>query len=155
MLAVKFTKKHARTVLSCRRPDGSTTSADLGPLLPYHDLAHYVVESTLELQRGFFGNVSAGFAIASLGDKQTIRTLGSDSLIAEVLARALTSLQTGACNKEEFAELVNAELAQFKIAAVAGLSPETVEQMSNELRRLTSQFEALAPGDSMVLEFTS
>jgi hypothetical protein len=130
------------------------TSADLGPLLPYHDLAHYVTESTLGITRGFFGNIAAGFSIDALSDKQTIRTLGADTWIAEVTARALISLQTGACREEQFADLVNAELTHLGIQPVADLSDEKVEQMRCDLQRLASQFESLVTGDSMTLDFS-
>jgi hypothetical protein len=155
MLTVKFTRKQARSRLSCHRADGSSTAGDLGPQLPYHDLAHYVVESTLGIRRGFFGNIAAGCSIESLGDKRTIKTLGAEAWVAEVLARALISVQTGACHREQFAELVNSELAHLKIAAVEGLSVAGIDQMSDEFQRLAKQFDALAPGESLSLEFRS
>jgi len=57
---IRITKKERRTVLSCVRADGSSTTADLGPGLPAHDLAHFVVERAFQLRQGFFGNVLRG-----------------------------------------------------------------------------------------------
>ena len=49
-----FRRKGERTQIVCRKVDGTFTSADLGPSLPGHDLAHLVVERTLRLPAGFF-----------------------------------------------------------------------------------------------------
>ena len=51
-MRICITRKGSRNLLHCTRVDGSVASADLGPNLPHHDLAHFVVERAFGLQDG-------------------------------------------------------------------------------------------------------
>ena len=53
-------------VLRCVRSDGSVTWQKQGRYAPYfalHDLTHFAVETTLGLQRGFFGLMAEGWDV--------------------------------------------------------------------------------------------
>lgn len=139
--------------MTCRRADGTVSSADVGPSLPAHDLAHFVVEKTLRLPAGFFVNIARGYSIEQLSDAATIRSLGAEPYIAEVLARALAELATGACRLDQFAERVGQELAQMNLPAPAGLGPVLARGMLDELQDLMRRFAELRMGESMELEF--
>jgi hypothetical protein len=56
-MKIKIKKGSNRNQLICIRPDGTMIKTDLGPNVPSHDIAHYVLESTLNLQEGFYGNI--------------------------------------------------------------------------------------------------
>ncbi len=118
---ITFSRKDGRTRLICRRADGTFTSADLGPSLPGHDFAHLIVERTQRLPAGFFVNIAKGDSIPQLSDAATIRSLGADPYVAEILARALGSLATGACTAEQFPELVGTELRQIGLSVPGGV----------------------------------
>lgn len=64
--------------MTCRRADGTHTSADLGRSLPGHDFAHFVVERTLRLPSGFFHHIAKGYPIPRLSDAMVIRSLGAE-----------------------------------------------------------------------------
>jgi len=151
-MKIAITRKGGRYRLSCYRADGSSTSADVGPSLPHHDLCHFMVERRFGLARGFFGNIAAGRAIAELGEKEVILSLPPEALQAEILARALGSLATGACRAGQFGELVNAELSQWKISEIA-IAPEEAVTLLDELDGLLDQLGALEDGESLALEF--
>jgi len=148
-----WTRKAGRTRMLCRRADGTFTSADLGPSLPGHDFAHLVVERTLRLPSGFFVNIAKGCSIQQLSDAATIRSLGVDLYVAEILARALGSLATGACTVEQFPELVGTELGQMGLSVPGDLSIELAMRMLEELQSMVKRFAGLAPGESMELQF--
>jgi len=152
-MKVTLTRKERRNVLTCVRADGSRTRADVGPGLPQHDLAHFVVEQRFALRGGFFGNVAAGYCLQALGEKEVIRSLGRESWKAEVLARALGSLATGACTAEQFTELVNTELAHHGIAPIAALDAPAIACLLGEFRELLDRYAALRHGESLELEF--
>lgn len=137
----------------CRRVDGTFTSADLGPSLPGHDFAHLIVERALRLPTGFFVNIAKGYSIQQLSDAAVIRSLGAEPYVAEILARALGSLSTGACTIEQFPELVGTELGGMGLRVPAGISTELAIRMLEELRSLMERFGGLALGESMELEF--
>ena len=149
---VTITKKENRNLLKCVRNDGTSMLAELGPGLPHHDLAHYVVERKLGLTRGFFGNIAAGYTVAQLSDKDIIKSLGAPTLIAEVAARALQSLSSGACAPNQFMELINTELAQWRIAALA-IEPDAISAMLSEFQSLLGRYAALKNGESMEIDF--
>ena len=151
---ITFTKKNDRSQLTCQRLDGSIDIANLGPSLPYHDLAHYVAELALGIEKGFFGNVADGYSIAELSDKEVIQSLGPESWKAEVAARAVGSLATGACTIEQFSELVNGELEHLGIDAIADLDEAIAASMLRDLQSLVRSYSMLAEGQSLSLEFS-
>ena len=152
-MEIRITKRDRRTELACLRSDGSRTTANLGLALPYHDLAHYVVERHFALRNGFFGNIAAGYSVEALGDKAVIRTLGAQSAVAEVLARALGSLLTAACSLEQFPLLVTEELAALRLSAPEGLCTAAGEQLLGEFRSLVARYVALKNGETLRLQF--
>jgi len=152
-MRITLVKKNQRCRLVCKRSDGSTDMADISPSLPYHDLAHYVAERTIGLKAGFYGSIAAGRSIAELSDEDVIRSLGPESWQAEVLARAVGSLATGACRIDQFSELVNCELIDMGIAAIEGLTDSVAESMLQEFRSLVDAYAALMDGESLTLEF--
>jgi len=155
VVKIIFTKKSGRTRMSCRRADGTFTSADVGPSLPAHDFAHFIVERTFELPTGFFVNVANGYSLEQLSDAATIRTLGRESYVAEVLARALGELATGACTGEQFPDRVASELGAMGLELPPGVSSEAAARMLSELQSLMRRFGELPPGESMELEFAA
>jgi hypothetical protein len=151
-MKITITKKESRNLLRCIRDDGTSMIAELGPGLPHHDLAHFVIERKLGLTGGFFGKISEGYTVAQLSDKDIIKTLGAQTLIAEVVARALQSLSSGACTFDQFMELINTELAQWRIAALT-IEPGAVTEMSDEFQLLLDSYLALRNGQSLELHF--
>lgn len=77
-MRVTITKKERRNQLTGWRADGSGESADVGPSLPHHDLAHFVVERQVNLVHGFFGRIARGHSIAHLSEKETIQNSRQD-----------------------------------------------------------------------------
>ena len=152
-MQLTFTRQGSRTLLTCSRADGSTDQSDLGPSLPYHDLAHFVAESDLGLTDGFFGSVAAGRTMDELSDATLIPTLPPGSMQAEIASRGVGSLATGACRPEQLAELVNSELEHLGLPLLTGLDTARAERLLTGFRDLVARFEAVAEGDSLKLVF--
>lgn len=151
-MRVVITKRASRNLLACFRPDGTSAVADLGPSLPYHDLAHLVVERSFGLTEGFFGHVARGYTPAQLSDKHVIASLGKEPYRAEILARALGSLATGACRPAQFEELVNAELASMRMAEMR-IAPQLLDEILDEYRKLAQAYTSLGDGESLELSY--
>jgi hypothetical protein len=139
-------------VVSCTRPDGTSTSADLGPKLPHHDLAHFVVERAFGLSDGFFGNIARGYTPEQLSDKNIILSLGVQPYRAEILARALGSLHTGACLQEQFEDLINAELTLLGLPPMH-IDPTSRDALLAEFNVHLARYQGLRDGESMSLTF--
>ena len=148
-MRIRITKEHGGPRLLCTRRDGSHTQGDLGPTLPQHDLAHYVVERELHLTQGFFGLIAAGHSIGELNDPATIRTLPAEALAAEVLTRALQGLSNGAVAQSDFRSVVEAE----GIRVPKGLTDEVVTRMLGTYVTLLNQWESVPEGAALELRW--
>lgn len=152
-MIIRFTKKDTRNLMTCMREDGSHCSSNLGPNLPFHDIAHVVTERTLGLKKGFYGNIAQGFSVEQLSDTALIKTLGAESWMAEIVTRALQSLSSGACTHEQFIPMVQAELDHLSIGLKHGLDEDLIAKMEAEYRMLVSEWNALPNGGKMELSF--
>lgn len=150
-MKLRFIKKSPRNKLICERSDGSTEILSLGEQMPSHDLAHYVVESRLNLKNGFYGNIANGYTLAQLEQTEFIRTLSPETMISEVLTRALQSLYSGACKIDEFVGLVDAEIKPVMPDYNLILSNENVQEMLVHFQDLIIQWKALKDGEEMIL----
>ena len=152
-MRVTITRKGSRSLLTCFRPDGSSAVADLGPGLPYHDLAHFVVERRFGLKDAFFGHLARGYTPAQLSDKHVITGLGKEPYRAEILARALGSLATGACTREQFEELVNTELTALGMREMQ-IAPNLLDEVAKEFRTLVETYRTLSVGECLELTYS-
>src|SRR6185437_8811789 len=125
------------------------------PKLPFHDIAHLVVENTLQLNQGFYGNILKGYSVEQLSDKQVIKTLPPQAWFAEIVTRALQSLSSGACSIEQFPSLIETELKQFAINYSANLNQEIIEKMYTKYQHLMKQWSNLTEGETLHLLFTT
>jgi hypothetical protein len=152
-MQINITKKNNRNQLTCVRANGSVVQSNLGPKLPFHDIAHFVVENTLRLADGFYGNILQGYSVEQLSDKQIIKTLLPQAWFAEITTRALQSLSSGACTIEQFPSLIQTELQQFAINYNVNLTAQIISKMNAEYQQLMKQWYNLAEGETLKLNF--
>ena len=151
-MIIRFTKKEHRCQLTYQCQDGEMLVADLGPDLPGHDLAHFVMEQALGMEAGFYGNLYRGYTMEQLGDKHIIRQLPVETMIAEVATRALQSLAGGACQQDEFNELINMELSGMATDFRINLPPTQITQLMEDYQHLIQRWNALPLGETLGLE---
>lgn len=151
-MTIRVVKKGNRNQLVCTRNDGSTDFTDLGPNLPFHDIAHYVAESHLNLQQGFYGNIAQGHSVQQLSDKHVIRTLPQEAMTAEIITRALQSLYGGSLTMEQFPELVAQEFTQWSIRFRVP-DAKTLTAMLRHYAELIVQWETLPEGGFLELNW--
>jgi hypothetical protein len=148
-MQIRLKKGPLRHRLGCRRPDGTWTEVDVGPQLPAHDLAHYVAERALGMEGGFFGLVASGMALPEIYDPRTLPESVARTLsVAELWARALGAASMGSCSPQEMRALILAEQPDQLVPSDAAL-----EAMSSRMGELLSAWEALAPGEELVLDW--
>jgi len=153
-MEIKIKKGNTRNQLICIRPNGTVLKADLGPTLPFHDIAHFVVENNVGLSEGFYGNILKGYSVEQLSDKQVVKTLGLEALFSEIAARALQSLSYGACIMEQFLGLIKDELHQFSANYHFNLTEERIIEMKIEYKRLLDEWRNLSEGEVLELHFS-
>jgi hypothetical protein len=143
-------------VMSFVRADGSTTSGRLGSggFGAVHDLTHYVVESSLRLQNGFFGLLQQGWDMRDFEGKGTSARLSDEAIVAECIVGQLTNAVFGGPNPSatDFNWLIGEAVAGVRPGAIAPfVSPDALAQMQTQLADLLDQWRALAPGQTMEL----
>jgi hypothetical protein len=150
-MRIRILNKGTRNQLVCEKKDGTSEIADLGPKLPFHDMAHFIVERHLKLNNGFYGNIYNGYSVSQLSDKEIIKTLPLQSTVAEIITRALQSLGTGACTIEQFMELIDAEFKLYSINIPVHLGKQEIMEMLSDYQSLLSQWQKLKEGESLEL----
>jgi hypothetical protein len=154
-------KKNAdgRTSLTCTRADGSATWQTLdggqAAFFPRHDLTHYAVETVLGHHDGFYGLIQSGWELTDFGKPWPRGKIPLDAVVSEMIV-GLLDLERGSGVLAR-ADDINARLAEF-CAENGGPAPETISdddlgRVREERARLFAQWEAVAPGSALELEF--
>jgi hypothetical protein len=157
--AVKATGRRNRYYVV--RPDGSEASWAVAsaPGLP-HDLCHLVTESALGLRRAFWGMVADGMEPAHVrGVSDHVAATGHggradlyDLLTAEAAVDHLLGLAgTGADSAARVAGLA-ATLAALALPPLP-VTVAAADAIRAEAARLAAEWDALAPGRALDLEF--
>lgn len=152
-MKIQFTKKGEQSVLTCTRTDGSFDRSSTSRSTALHDLAHSVVGTELELAKGFYGNLVRVVPIEQLSSKEVIRQLDEEAFVAEISARALQSLYTGACTESQFCDLINQEFRLLSICLTGLLPGGTVGRLHRAYGTLMHRWNQLPDGGSMELHF--
>ncbi len=160
-MLVRFTKNapSARAdALTCTRPDGTSTSADLPRqgILP-HNAFHFVVESTLGWRDAFFGQIARGAtheaATAALHRAHGPAAKDTQALQSESLVECLQADQWGGASDP-------AAFAEKLIAACRrrGVTPPDIDAaelagVRTALREFGAAWRPLNPGQSVERTF--
>ncbi|APZ47417.1 hypothetical protein BW723_14485 [Polaribacter reichenbachii] len=152
-MEIIITKGKNRSTLSCIRKDGSNTSQNLGPDFPNHDIAHFIVEKEFKLENGFYGKIKSGKTIAELSDKETIKTLGAETWLSEIMARNLQAVGSGAVNIDEYIEIVHWEAKSINGIKVPAMHLSDIKNMKQDFDQLCKDWNAMAENDQLRLNF--
>ena len=152
-MEIRITKGKNRNTLTCKRTDGSLTSENLGPNLPNHDIAHYVVETKYNMTNGFYGKLKSGMSIAELSDKNIIKNLDSDVWLSEIMARNLQSISSGGSTIEQYIELINWETKNMKGIKVPNMTLTDIQEMKNTFDYLCKKWGLVAENKHLKLTF--
>lgn len=128
------------------REDGTATSSVIGPAEgfgPVHDLAHYVVETSLGFKSAFLGLLASG---RNLEDFETgaKHWLPGDAISAERIA--------GQLSLDEMTRMP-LSVEDFNGTVHATLTADQLVSMRARLADLRREWDSLAPGETLELEF--
>ena len=125
----------------------------MGPNIPYHDMAHYVVEKEFDLTKGFYGSLKLGQSIADLSDKEIIKNLDGEAWLAEILARNLQAMGAGAIKEGQFIAVIEAEAAGNKEIKVPQMSPRQIAKIKMVYTQYCIRWQALHENEALKLLF--
>lgn len=148
------------SVLRCTRADGSVTwqktNAHHGGYFPVHDLIHFSVETTLGEPNAFFGLIAQGWDIADTTGKGPRGPIPPEALAVELFVSLLSG---EAASGEELSAAQLREQAQL-YAASRGTEVDfhvddaQLEAIRATMKDLHKRWETVAPGHSLILEFS-
>lgn len=154
-MEIIITKGKNRNTLTCKRADGSATSVNLGPDIPNHDIAHYVVEKIVNLENGFYGNIKSGMTLDELSDKDIIKTLDSEAWLSEIMTRNLQSIGSGAVKTEEYIGLIRWEIENSKKGInIPNIDLTDVKKMKAEFNLLCKKWSSIPENETLTLIFS-
>lgn len=152
-MEIVFKKQNGNNLVTYVRDDWSTETENPGPDIPHHDLAHLVVEQEFKLENGFGGNINRGMTIAELSDKETIKSLPTESWLSEILTRNLQALLSGAAEPDQFVKLVEWEVQSMPEIICPPIELDQVQNMIAKYRMLCEKWEKLPKNESLKLRF--
>jgi hypothetical protein len=136
-------------VLRCDRADGSSTwqkQTRHAAFFAHHDLTHYAVETALGYQRGFFGLVAEGWDIEDTTGKGARGPLPEEAIEVERLVGTLDTERAGG---------VRWTIEEFNAYAPRPLTQDALDRIRARRAELFRMWSAVAPGDSLELEWPS
>ena len=138
-MLIQITKRaDGASLLRCVRDDGSITWQKLprhSAHFSLHDLTHFAVETTLGLQRAFFGLIKEGWDIEDTTGKGTPGPIPPDAAVAEQLVGYLDA---------ERATGVIWTIEQFREFSGEWMQSITAEDLAAIRRRRSELFEQWA-----------
>ncbi len=157
-LTIRLAKKPDGTsVLACTRPDGSQTrQRHRHAFFPLHDLAHYAAETTLELNRGFYGLLAEGWNVTDFGTRP-LPDDAAEAALAEAIAGLLDGERaTGTAPKaDDFNAMLKAVLEQMGHAHDRLITAEELRAIRHRLAALSGRWTQLEAGGEMELAFAA
>jgi hypothetical protein len=159
MLRLRFKKKaDAGAVFTAVREDGTSTSTTIGDAAgfgPVHDLTHYVVETSLGIKTGFLGQIASGRDIDHF-DRDAKNWLPAEAFVAEAVAGQLSqdAMTRSPLNVVDFNWTVRDVLTRGETAYTPPeITADQLAAMHAKLAELRSQWDALAPNETLELQF--
>ena len=147
-----------KDTLACQREDGTTTWSRVPDRFLLHDIAHYVVESTLGYSDAFFGMVSSGWDIDAFTarDAQSggFPNLPIHAMQVEVIVIQVQSAWLSGARAEDVAELMRLSADGSGIVPPE-LDYSTIETILDRLTDCYKIWESVPSGGELSAEFPS
>ena len=162
-MIIRFVKNQEKpNTIICQRSDGSSSFAKLYSGLEIHDLAHYVVESELNMTTAFYGLVARGFDIEDFGMDRELRPkellpsgLSDQALQAEHIVNLLQVEFSEPGNAFNFIDTLRAILLEKGIRFPQALNEESLGRIRARLKELMTQWNSLPYGSGIQLSFAN
>lgn len=155
-MRVRFKKaKDGRHSLSCERADGSQTWMHLHPAILTHDFVHWALETTLGLQRGFWGMIARGADLRTFTEPGATKMLPEEAAWTEFAVASIWRESWGQSPLD--AEGVIEELALR--AEIHGwktqrsIAQADLERIRARIAELNARWRAVEPGGTLELVF--
>jgi hypothetical protein len=157
-MRIRFCKgDNSRDTLVCVRDDGTTTWSKLTSRFAYHDMAHYVIETTLGCRDAFYGLITQGWDIEKFTavDPATGQRpeLPAEAMQVEGLVTTFQSQSWNGAPNEEILALWEMSCASAGLP-MPSIASDQVDVMRERLARMWRRWDALPAGETLEVEYT-
>lgn len=151
-MVIKFIKrKEGDHTISCERSDRTVTWMRSTEFFVVHDLCHFAVETFMKFKHAFYGMLAAGTNITDFSLPKEKRTfeLTEEAFLAEHLVNLLFIEH----RQGKLDDLILEFNSTYPGKMNDKINEANVGQMRKEFQNLTRQWNELAEGGSISLEF--
>lgn len=161
MLRIQFEKQRdGAVVFRCTRDDGSVTwqkhVGKTAHFFPFHDLSHYVVESTFGFTEGFYGLIAGGWDIEDTTGKGERGRLPDQAGVAEHIVGLFDRERVGGApplTAGEFNGILSELAASSRLSGAPTVTEAQLAATRSKISELYDQLASLQPGTAMELSF--
>lgn len=155
-MEIRFTKrKEGKSVISCKRKDGSETWMNISSFFVLHDLCHLALENKLKWKKAFYGMLASGTDINDFELRKEQRTfqLTDEAIQVEHLVNLFT-IEYNQDRFENFRTTIDNVCKQNgHNEEPPALSDETIEEIRNSFEGLVTQWNEIEDGKSLNFTF--
>lgn len=148
-----------RNTLHCIRPDGTETWAKIYPGLELHELAHFAIETQLQIPDAFYGLLIEGYHISDFELPRDQRPKGLQpqhlpigALQTEHMVNLMQS-QFQEFHPQGYIDLLKTILGESDLPFPEALDLNAISSIHEHLQALLIQWKNIKPGEVMELEF--
>lgn len=152
-------RNNAPSVLTVKRPDGTTTFSKLQVNFEIHDIAHYAVEKKLQLKNAFYGLLSQGYQINDFllpkeerPEALQPQNIPQEALATEHLVNLLTIDFMSTESQMDILKTLESTLIENELSFPEQVDNEKIILIQQELANLMAQWDELNGGQELKLE---
>lgn len=152
-MELQFKKGKTKDTLVCTRRNGTSTWTQIDRFFVMHDLAHFCVETVLEIKDGFYGLIAKGTDISDFTNKEKINSkeLPQESILAELIVGLILTDRSDNHLLSNFNNTLKEMAATKGIAQLKEISDVQLKSLRKELDDLLNKWTFLQPEEELKL----
>ena len=151
-------RPYKKSTLHIYRDDGTLDWEYINPGLLTHDLAHYAVESILDMKNGFYGIINQGASISDFelpkGQKGFLvhpDTIHLEALQSEHLVNLVQSEIYNTGTLDDFIQIMKDICAENELEFPARLNKSSLKEIRSLYSELALEFHSMDEGQELEL----
>ena len=153
-MEITFKKENTGNTVTCKRPDGTSTWMAAETFMVAHDLTHYVIETTLNAQQGFYGLLAQGIDITDFEKRQKISpaSIPPEGIRMEILVGLFLTERNDRRPLVDFNATYRETCEKFELANES-LPEPLLQSMRKEIDEIIKKWNNLPIGSCLVFNF--
>lgn len=155
-MEISFSKKaDDKSIIACKRKDGTSTWMHSDPFFILHDICHYAVETVLNLKNSFYGMLASGIDINDFELPKEMRTVEftPEAIWTEQFVNLL-AIEHRQGEVDTFIDTLKEISAKNNIIGIQiNLDNSQLNQVRSLSKKLVEDWQLLPVGKTITLNF--